>query len=534
MLRKMLSLSDQAKQMVKPRYPVILKKMDNVDEVEHFITEWRTFEKQADTTNVSIDDYIYTSLFKKLELREPRVFRRGKTESILKGLEDWVEKQKEYTIVQIAVKANALEFVKPKTVNLETAALNFVADGQELYNKCGNNTALKQHVFRQVVLKLPDRFRIDLNKVMSGELTNFPQLRSLIKDRAKEIYGLEEERLMKNILQQQSVMNGFSLAGSVGFSTSGGTGFGTSGGTGFGALGGGSTVAVNQVDKFGAYAVTFDEDEVHDDELECFVVEENTAHRAFICYGCKQPGHIRRNCPIATNRRGRPRRLLGTCFNCNKPGHQWRNCSAPLSHHLSEQRQKNIVKWASGQSNAPIAPLPSPSKASTPAPAAQKAVQVEDFVQALADVKEQLEQLKATSNDVKVCAVSDDLSKDVEVDADGVVVFDPCDPAIFVFRQGKWQRVVGKVDTGADSSMGSYQHHRHLCDKVWERVGPMKYAVTADKHRVPIKYNGLARVKLNNTEIGLVMLHLVDSNSWRFLLVGKDVLAKNNLLPVIP
>ena len=48
-------------------------------------------------------------------------------------------------------------------------------------------------------------------------------------------------------------------------------------------------------------------------EVQEFLMEEAKAERLAICYGCKEPGHIRANCPDVTNRYSRPRRLFKLC-----------------------------------------------------------------------------------------------------------------------------------------------------------------------------------------------------------------------------
>ena len=57
-------------------------------------------------------------------------------------------------------------------------------------------------------------------------------------------------------------------------------------------------------------------------ETQEFMIQEAKAEKLAVCFGCHQPGHMRRNCPDVTNRYDRPRRLFRLCYNCGGKNHE--------------------------------------------------------------------------------------------------------------------------------------------------------------------------------------------------------------------
>ena len=71
-------------------------------------------------------------------------------------------------------------------------------------------------------------------------------------------------------------------------------------------------------------------------ETQEFMIQEAKAEKLAVCFGCHQPGHIRRNCPDVTNRYGRPRRLFRLCYNCGGKNHEWKDCDKELKPYLKD------------------------------------------------------------------------------------------------------------------------------------------------------------------------------------------------------
>ena len=71
-------------------------------------------------------------------------------------------------------------------------------------------------------------------------------------------------------------------------------------------------------------------------EIQEFMIQEAKAEKLAVCFGCHQPGHIRRNCPDVINRHGRPRRSFRLCYNCGGKNHEWKNCDKELKPYLKD------------------------------------------------------------------------------------------------------------------------------------------------------------------------------------------------------
>ena len=96
-----------------------------------------------------------------------------------------------------------------------------------------------------------------------------------------------------------------------------------------------------------------------------------------------------------------------------------------------------------------------------------------------------------------------------------------------------WKVVSGKTDTRAATTVISEPLHGHLCFHKWERLTPLAVSFADQNFTIPVKKEGLIHLKVNNRDFGLVKALLVDSTTWRNVLVGRDLLNFHGLLPRI-
>ena len=73
----------------------------------------------------------------------------------------------------------------------------------------------------------------------------------------------------------------------------------------------------------------------------------------------------------------------------------------------------------------------------------------------------------------------------------------------------------------------SLQNHGHLLLKQWRNKGNDIFIRTADGTVHKIHYIGVIDVKINDVDIGMIQTLLIDSASWKNLLIGKNVLIKH-------
>ena len=80
---------------------------------------------------------------------------------------------------------------------------------------------------------------------------------------------------------------------------------------------------------------------------------EDTLNHLGNCYGCKKPGHLKRNYPegnstqaqaCSSNNRGQRKEII--CFNCDKTGHYARQCRGPKKNYKRDnpQEEERIMK----------------------------------------------------------------------------------------------------------------------------------------------------------------------------------------------
>ena len=92
-----------------------------------------------------------------------------------------------------------------------------------------------------------------------------------------------------------------------------------------------------------------------------------------------------------------------------------------------------------------------------------------------------------------------------------------------------WQKVGGKVDSGADSSVGSWQNHRHLCTDAWNLVGQKLRIRVGGGQTFPVRKKGLIHLKVNDQVLDACESLLVDCDTWVNLLIGEDFLQTQGL-----
>ena len=89
---------------------------------------------------------------------------------------------------------------------------------------------------------------------------------------------------------------------------------------------------------------------------------------------------------------------------------------------------------------------------------------------------------------------------------------------------GQWDEIEAKVDSGADSTIGSIQKHERLCRSTWKPVGHVSFVRKAAGHRVSVSKKGLIKLRIEDKKLQLAEILLVDAPEWGSLLIGEDLL----------
>ena len=283
-------------------------------------------------------------------------------------------------------------------------------------------------------------------------------------------------------------------------------------------------------------------------EVTEFYVQEATATKVGLCYGCHQPGHIRANCPMLDNRRGQPRRLLGNCFNCGIPGHHYKDCRRPLKPTLADfmARRGQRYPQQDGRQYNPQQPRTF-NQITQGGPSYRTGNQLQrgrqqvpvQFQQPMDNKVPQANNPTFRIHEVSVGATPEEIGMQSETseqnyEADGVTTSErirliPKRAQIYAKSGDKWQSIEGKLDTGADKTIGSLPIHRKHCIHVWEMAMETYKVRVADRRPHIVKHKGLIHLKAGDKDLGLVEVLLVDTMNWPTLLVGIEVLQKHGL-----
>ena len=94
---------------------------------------------------------------------------------------------------------------------------------------------------------------------------------------------------------------------------------------------------------------------------------------------------------------------------------------------------------------------------------------------------------------------------------------------------GRWVEIPGKVDSGADTTIGSLSRHSKYCLRTWKPVGSAWTVKSATGNRCPVMKKGLMKLRIDDIELQLAEVMLVDSPDWENLLIGEDLLQDHGL-----
>ena len=98
----------------------------------------------------------------------------------------------------------------------------------------------------------------------------------------------------------------------------------------------------------------------------------------------------------------------------------------------------------------------------------------------------------------------------------------------------EWVLVTGKLDTGAATTVISAPLHGHLCVNRWRRITPLAVKLASQSVSMEVKEEDLIWLKVNNKDFGFVKAILIDDDSWRNVLSGRDLMEHYGFLPVVP
>jgi len=189
-------------------------------------------------------------------------------------------------------------------------------------------------------------------------------------------------------------------------------------------------------------------------------------------------------------------------------GHRWLKCTRPLKPTLQERKRQLQERWARrANENTNNYDNTKENKNS----AGNNASNSDNKVVRQPTANENLH----TAEEIQISA--DVVSKSNEV-------------ILYARIAEEWLRVNGKLDSGADVTVGSLPNHGRYCVKVWNYVGRPIIVKTADNTKHYIKAKGLVRLRANSRDLGLVEVLLVDTGNWNNLLVGRDIMIQQGLL----
>ena len=268
------------------------------------------------------------------------------------------------------------------------------------------------------------------------------------------------------------------------------------------------------------------ERQIEVNEVTVFALEETEAQRLGVCYGCHQEGHNRRNCPDATNRVGKPKRIFGLCFNCGQKGHYWRDCTFKLKYHLErylkERRDRYNKKL--GQLNR-LQGRESQKGRENKNPPFQESDNRDNRERGDQRVMK-AEPPISENNAVNTISINaTEIERPFKVTSVSTVR-----SAIIEAKKGnQWIKVTGKVDSGACTTVGSIEKHGHLCLHVWKPIGTNTSITVANGARVEVVAKGLIHLRVDERELPPAEILLVQARNWQNLLIGEDLLQDQNL-----
>jgi Zinc knuckle len=260
--------------------------------------------------------------------------------------------------------------------------------------------------------------------------------------------------------------------------------------------------------------------EENEDEEQCygafevsqFVQEEIEANAAGVCYGCKQPGHIRKDCPDRDNRKGMPKRFLGRCWNCGSDGHRYTTCFKELNSVLKAYEEFKAGKLVDKMAGDKLVDKFAGDKGRVPEkekPKQAYACEINEYPSE-DDVIETHETETFTTERERKLA----LEKIKEME----------NPKVTAFVNNEWIEIKGGLpDTGSDTTVGNIKLHKNLCVYSYPYFGGNAVRAAGGK-MYPIIEKGIIKLKVGNRELGNVRILLVEGDQWKRLLIGRDIL----------
>ena len=187
------------------------------------------------------------------------------------------------------------------------------------------------------------------------------------------------------------------------------------------------------------------------------------------CHNCKKEGHVYRNCPDLQ------------CYNCKLYGHIAEDCKEPRrSSQRSRSRESRFRSPNSGRKNR---------------------------------------QIQKPANEILVQNVSYKTTTILEARG----------------SDNKWIKIDGCLDSGAGRTVGGYQQHKKLCGMIKSLTTPMVVKV-GDQRPITVKAVGQISLRVHVDDVapvylGDVQVFLLDCDTWKELLIGREVLSKFQSLP---
>lgn len=593
------SFSRSNKILPKPILPKTLQKLD-LSDLRDFVKRYKAYEDQVGEGRIKVENYIATELWRKLKRRHD-CFKSGNSKEVLKYLEKLLAEEEKDKLDSIPRKMRNICFKNSKS-SFYKSLLDYIERSEELISDAKqvarNNLGGSENINEEGI---KENAQDQADRIVKKTLENLPPQLGISKENFynKSLNTMKKLRKeiesMKKFLKNQVYIEGYvrpqSSETESELEDEGYESYDSNNSESIRRFARKQRAlkkkkAVKAKKKLSTKKNT-NKAEIEDVSetihfMTVFLAEEKECQDIFmLCYGCKRPGHIRRDGPEGRNKFGYPRRLVGSCWNCDG-NHRWQDCTVELKQSLklkkasdearAKEDKEKLLKQQ-GQSGNGGNNYQSNNNGNyynngrngnyrggyrnnnynrgnfgnrnwQQRPANE--VFMEDLMSVLDErygpecrteinsaVPEEVYQLNIPKRVKKeISEVKQQIYEVNGIDSNFNLIRSKVEQKeqIYCRKDGKWIEVDGKADTGASTTVCSLHNHKHVMLHCWDICGQNIVLRVADGTMHKVMKKCLLEVKIDDTEVGHVEALAVDLKGWTSVLIGLDVLTLRGLV----
>ena len=482
------------------------------------------------------DLYVLDRTRSRLEREYGEAFRKdANPETFLGGLKDAISKLRQKNNKSVSSSIRRLRLCHMKGASLHSDVREFMRRAREIEDNIARmkqeapfKGELARELLRRVTSKIPDKYGINIKKVVKEGLT------------CKEIEKMIEDH--KALLSASESTTDGETCGSSETSGSDDDTVVTSPKKKKKKDKKSKSKRKDKEDAVIESTNSFDTLTVHEVMVLCHEVSVECIDIG-ICFQCFDEGHSTSDCHqvLSTRELLRRKRL---CYNCEKPGHGYMQCPEPLKPVLARYKRKleerNLTRGDKKVRTDEAVIVPRESEMKTQVKELDK-----KFTKMMDEKFNKLLELISSKDgarkDKAICEV-EKLSKPLEINmveyqgtmvpeygvqgvgssrGDEIVVHD--------LRTGLPMLLPGMIDTGASVSVCPMKY-AHFCKEVWDVNCFIKCANGTRNH---VDKGSCIHLVVNAVDIGEIKVLLIDTPGWESVLISRDVYLKwQHILPL--